>query len=651
MLWLIAGALGLSALSLLLPWAIAFDPWAWISWGRDITHLSLDTSDGPSWKPLPVVATTVFSLAGSAAPVLWLLVARAGGLLALAGAAVLANRLAGPLAGVIAAATMAVTNWWFFNTALGNSEPLFAAATLWAILAHLDGRPRLALWLAVAGGLMRPEAWPFIGLYVLWLWRTRGASVPELGSALGVLALLWFGPDVIGAGGALGASEAALGPGSALAASNADVPGLQVLIDFARMVTWPVLLAALVAAAIGDRVVQFLALGATAWVLLVAVMTQAGYTGNPRYNVPAAAICCVLAGVGVVLFCRRLGAGPALSLRPLIAFAVIAGAFLIAQDKLDHQLDELGRRADRREQLNALVDRAGGAAAIRACGAVRTIQEMKAPLAWRLDIGLPHMTDEPKPPGTVWRVSPGYFGEPAGPGDPGRLRGRRDRRRLAARGRLPRRPPPRLAERVGEHVRVALALGQLHRHQPRELRAAADVELAVDLAEVVLDRLRREEQRGRHLAVRHALRDEERDLQLVRRQPRAGRLRAPPRRRARRAQLRHRALAPRRRAEPLERRQRRPQRLARLGTRLRAPQALAVRELRPRELERHRQLGVDRERGLERLAEAVLRREHPAAAQRGRARPAAAGRLAPAARAPRAAPRPRPSAPPGRAPR
>ena len=414
-LWLIAGALGLAALSLLLPWAIAFDPWAWISWGRDITRFSLDTSDGPSWKPLPVVATTVFSFAGDAAPVLWLLVARAGGLLALAGAAVLGNRLAGPLAAVVAAATMAVTNWWFFNTALGNSEPLFAAATLWAVLAYLDGRPRLALWLAVAGGLMRPEAWPFIGLYVLWLWRTRQASTLELGSALGVLALLWFGPDVIGAGGALGASEAALGPGSALAASNADIPGLQVLIDFARMVTWPVLLAAVVAAALGDRTVRFLALGATAWVLLVAVMTQAGYTGNPRYNVPAAAICCVLAGVGVVLLGRRLSSGPGLALRPLIAFAVIAGAFLIAQDKLDHQLDELGRRADRREQLNALVERAGGPAAIRACGAVRTIQEMKAPLAWRLDIGLPGMTDEPQPPGTVWRVSPGYFGEPAGP--------------------------------------------------------------------------------------------------------------------------------------------------------------------------------------------------------------------------------------------
>ena len=43
---------------------------------------------------------------------------------------------------------------------------------------------------------------------------------------------------------------------------------------------------------------------------------------------------------------------------------------------------------------------------------------MKAPLAWRLDIGLPHMTDTPKPPGTVWRVSPGYFGEPPGPDIP-----------------------------------------------------------------------------------------------------------------------------------------------------------------------------------------------------------------------------------------
>ena len=40
---------------------------------------------------------------------------------------------------------MALGPWWWFNTALGNSEGLLAAAVLWAIAAHLDGRPRPAL--------------------------------------------------------------------------------------------------------------------------------------------------------------------------------------------------------------------------------------------------------------------------------------------------------------------------------------------------------------------------------------------------------------------------------------------------------------------------------------------------------------------------
>ena len=52
---------------------------------------------GPSWKPLPVVFTTPLSITGSAAPALWLIIARAGGLLAVAGAAVLATRLGGTL--------------------------------------------------------------------------------------------------------------------------------------------------------------------------------------------------------------------------------------------------------------------------------------------------------------------------------------------------------------------------------------------------------------------------------------------------------------------------------------------------------------------------------------------------------------------------
>ncbi len=71
---------------------------------------------------------------------------------------------------------MALSPWWAFNTALGNSEGLLAAAVLWAVVAHLSGRHRAALALLTAAALMRPEAWPFLGVYGVWLWRRDPAD-------------------------------------------------------------------------------------------------------------------------------------------------------------------------------------------------------------------------------------------------------------------------------------------------------------------------------------------------------------------------------------------------------------------------------------------------------------------------------------------
>src|SRR5918997_3990940 len=101
---LIVGCLALSALTLLLPSVPTYDPWAWIIWGREIANADLVTTTGPSWKPLPVIFTTPFSLAGDdGAPLLWLVVARAGGILAFAMAFRLGAPLARPFAGGIAA--------------------------------------------------------------------------------------------------------------------------------------------------------------------------------------------------------------------------------------------------------------------------------------------------------------------------------------------------------------------------------------------------------------------------------------------------------------------------------------------------------------------------------------------------------------------
>ena len=68
----------IGALSLLIPSTPSYDPWAWLVWGREIVHLNLQTTGGPTWKPLTVIFTTLFAPFGRAAPDLWLVVARAG---------------------------------------------------------------------------------------------------------------------------------------------------------------------------------------------------------------------------------------------------------------------------------------------------------------------------------------------------------------------------------------------------------------------------------------------------------------------------------------------------------------------------------------------------------------------------------------------
>src|SRR5881394_848932 len=83
-LWLGAAALVVGAISLLIPSTPSYDPWAWLVWGREIAHFKLHTTGGPSWKPLPVIFTTLFAPFGKAAPDLWLVVARAGAVMAAA---------------------------------------------------------------------------------------------------------------------------------------------------------------------------------------------------------------------------------------------------------------------------------------------------------------------------------------------------------------------------------------------------------------------------------------------------------------------------------------------------------------------------------------------------------------------------------------
>src|SRR2546430_12528439 len=68
--------------------------------------------------------------------------------------------------------------------------------------------------------------------------------------------------------------------------------------------------------------------------------------------------------------------------------------------------------------------------------------------------------------------------------------------------------PPRRRSRLAAHSLVV-------RDPAYELRAGVNVELAVDVRQVKLDRLRAEEERRCDVAIGLAVRDEARDLQLL----------------------------------------------------------------------------------------------------------------------------------------
>src|SRR5918998_3124297 len=175
------GCLALAVISLLAPSAPSYDPWAWIVWGREVALLQLDTTGGPSWKPLPVVFTAVFApldaLGGGVPPALWLVVARTGALLSIVLAFKVTRRLAGPgrwtgiAAGSIAALTLCFAPQWLRYAAHGNEVPMAVALMLWGVDRHLDGRRAGALVAVFLACLLRPEVFPFLAIYAAWLWR------------------------------------------------------------------------------------------------------------------------------------------------------------------------------------------------------------------------------------------------------------------------------------------------------------------------------------------------------------------------------------------------------------------------------------------------------------------------------------------------
>jgi len=400
-----AGVVAAAALSLLAPSQPGYDPWAWLAWGRELLALDLSTVEGPAFKPLPVAVAALLAPFGAAAPALWLVVARAGAIAAVVLAARLAWWLTGgsAFAAVAGGAGVALSAGWWWHAAVGNAEGLFLALALGALLCGLDGRHRVALGLAAAAALVRPESWPFLGAYALWLWRREPAVRPLAAAALAAVPALWLLPELLGSGDLLRSSARARLPNPG-APALAERPALASLEAAAAIPLLPLALAAPLA-----RPRAALALGAAglAWVLLVAVMAERGYSGEPRYALPGAAALAICGAVAVARAWR-------------LRWLVVAVLVPFAVARVDGIAGELGRAADDAALFGSLDDAitaAGGREAVLACSPPVTGRYRGTAVAYALRVRKRAVGFDPARGGALLRsrVRAGASVQPAAP--------------------------------------------------------------------------------------------------------------------------------------------------------------------------------------------------------------------------------------------
>jgi hypothetical protein len=454
-------ALTIGALSLLIPSTPSYDPWAWIVWGREIVHLNLQTTGGPSWKPLPMIFTVPFALFGNAEPNLWLLIARAGAFAAVVmvfrlslrltrevgsyftRAPVSAPRLTSLapalLAGTIAAVSLALSGGYVSDNALGYSEGLATALMLIAIERHLDGRPRQAFAVGFLVALDRPEIWLFWGPYGLWLfWKDPGARKLVI-SLFVLIPIFWFLPEYWGSGHFLRGVNRAQHPRSNSLAF-AKSPFFSELIDAA----WPTILLRIkiaAAALVGvvavilwrgwrrdgrevlgapqtraQGIAALAGLAGLAWFVVIATMTQIGFSGNNRYLVIGSALVEVCGAVawgwaaqevgnlvrGAIGRGRQASAAPVSQASSAAGLVVVAAVFAFVPSWVGYNLISIPRthrslvyQANLRKGVTKLVAEYGGSAKMVRCGTVMTEGFQVPMVAWTLGV---HTIDVDAPP-------------------------------------------------------------------------------------------------------------------------------------------------------------------------------------------------------------------------------------------------------------
>jgi hypothetical protein len=394
--WIATGVALLLVSTGIVVWARArpgYDPYGWLVWGYQTIHLSLDLGGAPSWKPLPYLFTVPFALAGHYELWLWMitsvaislsgaifagrityrLVSRGGGAPAV-DASPTERHYAALAAAVFAGiALLGIEDYAHYVLSV-QSDPMIVAFCLAAIDCHLSGRPRWAFALGVLASLGRPEAWPFLGLYSIWAWRTIPSMRKLIFGGLALIPAMWFGIPVLSGNDPFVAGSLALRSPRALHESKL----VGTFHRFTELQYLPVQLAALGATAVAffrrDRVILILGGGVVVWVIVEMAFALHGWPALPRYLFEPAAVMIVLAGVAIgwiLLLAPRVVRGlPSWAGVPVVAViaaTLIPGAvhrFRVERSDLHH---ERARTAEI-NLLQSTITSLGGYKRVTACG-------------------------------------------------------------------------------------------------------------------------------------------------------------------------------------------------------------------------------------------------------------------------------------------
>jgi hypothetical protein len=131
-------------------------------------------------------------------------------------------------------------------------------------------------------------------------------------------------------------------------------------------------------------------------------MAEAGFSGEGRYLLAAAAIACVLAGYAAG---RAYGAVEACAPRVVApAAAATLAVGLAASFPAAHRLgDELAYAADLRADLAAAVEQAGGPERLRSCGPLYAGRYRFPLVAWHVRAHISELDLAPQAAGVVFR--------------------------------------------------------------------------------------------------------------------------------------------------------------------------------------------------------------------------------------------------------